>query len=667
VFRRGRTIAYALCALITAATVASSAAYADPSPDAVATAAPDDVAQASPFADIPANSWAYSAIDQLQKDGIVKGYPDGSFKGNRPMTRYEAGVITAAAVAYMESLVEAHKPVAQPDFDAINKLIAAYGTELKTVENHVDKLQQQADATGKLAAATAATVRRQQAHVIFIVRSGAYGQNISASNGPLPVTVNGVTYAPGAALPGGIGTAPTGVSVHGPLTSPGGVVTVGGGAAGGLAWGPQSDSNLPLNSNTTGQYGHGLGTQYAALSFGGNPDDHSQYLFKLTETDRYSSPNFLPSESPAYCPGATVGIAGAACSAANSSAADGDAVIGGIMRLQETWYQYTSPGGLYAKVGKFQQDEGPKQLANTTWVLIDFVNGARVGWRNSRFNVQAGWGMADTAAQTNLLYGVASSEQQTWAQTDYQIDPKGKTDIGFVYSNYSGYHEDVWDAAAVNCVGSTAPTTGLSKTLPLVAGQAYMSGLCGAGYNPIVYGAGGPNAGLPVTGSYLTTGEAPRDETLEGFVVGNYGQLRVVAAGTDRPGIDPTTGGKWQGNLTGYFQADLGPSVSAPGNAGKYTLELGGFAAGMNGLGAGFNYYSGPAIWAQYSTDWSDHYFTWFGVKKWLTDTSSAGLFYANMGLLPNTFIPAGSAQCPGCVISGDSRNALYGEVTLGF
>ena len=50
---------------------------------------------ANPFMDVPMNHWAYDAIGQLAASGVVNGYPDATFKGNQPMTRYEA----ASAIA----------------------------------------------------------------------------------------------------------------------------------------------------------------------------------------------------------------------------------------------------------------------------------------------------------------------------------------------------------------------------------------------------------------------------------------------------------------------------------------------------------------------------------------------------------------------------------------
>ena len=46
-------------------------------------------AQASPTDDVPFDHWAYDAVQTLVDKGIIVGYPDGLFHGDRAMTRYE--------------------------------------------------------------------------------------------------------------------------------------------------------------------------------------------------------------------------------------------------------------------------------------------------------------------------------------------------------------------------------------------------------------------------------------------------------------------------------------------------------------------------------------------------------------------------------------------------
>ena len=48
-----------------------------------------------PFSDVPTDHWAYSAVDKLKNAGIVEGYPDKTYGGPRPMTRYEFAVAIA--------------------------------------------------------------------------------------------------------------------------------------------------------------------------------------------------------------------------------------------------------------------------------------------------------------------------------------------------------------------------------------------------------------------------------------------------------------------------------------------------------------------------------------------------------------------------------------------
>jgi hypothetical protein len=47
------------------------------------------LAQSGAPADVPKDHWAFSAVDNLFRAGILKGYPDGNFRGSRPATRFE--------------------------------------------------------------------------------------------------------------------------------------------------------------------------------------------------------------------------------------------------------------------------------------------------------------------------------------------------------------------------------------------------------------------------------------------------------------------------------------------------------------------------------------------------------------------------------------------------
>ena len=76
-------------------------------------------AASGPFADVPTDHWAYQSVDTLQKAGIVIGYPDGTYGGRRPMTRYEFAVAIARLLAQM------NKPAAPFDPSGLEAQIAS--------------------------------------------------------------------------------------------------------------------------------------------------------------------------------------------------------------------------------------------------------------------------------------------------------------------------------------------------------------------------------------------------------------------------------------------------------------------------------------------------------------------------------------------------------------
>ncbi len=61
-------------------------------------------ALAQPFADVPTEHWAYDAIAELAAKGLIEGYPDGAFRGDRAMTRYEMAMVVARLLARIEAI-----------------------------------------------------------------------------------------------------------------------------------------------------------------------------------------------------------------------------------------------------------------------------------------------------------------------------------------------------------------------------------------------------------------------------------------------------------------------------------------------------------------------------------------------------------------------------------
>ena len=99
-------------------------------------AASTTFAAANPFSDVPAGHWAYDAVTQLAADGIIEGYGDGTYLGNRNITRYEMAQMVAKAMA---------KNPSGADKAALDRLAAEFAEELNNLGVRVSNLEKYAD------------------------------------------------------------------------------------------------------------------------------------------------------------------------------------------------------------------------------------------------------------------------------------------------------------------------------------------------------------------------------------------------------------------------------------------------------------------------------------------------------------------------------------------
>jgi hypothetical protein len=91
---------------------------------------------ANPFSDVPAKHWSYDAVNKLAQAGIVEGYGDGTFRGDKTVTRYEMAQIVANAMT--KSLNADQKAT-------VEKLEKEFATELTSMGVKVDGMQDQID------------------------------------------------------------------------------------------------------------------------------------------------------------------------------------------------------------------------------------------------------------------------------------------------------------------------------------------------------------------------------------------------------------------------------------------------------------------------------------------------------------------------------------------
>ena len=95
------------------------------------------------FPDVSDGHWSRDAVAALAAKGLVEGYPDGTFKGDRAATRWETAMVVARLLAKME---DAHPTFAtRSELEEIQKLAAALREELDALGVRVTALEESTD------------------------------------------------------------------------------------------------------------------------------------------------------------------------------------------------------------------------------------------------------------------------------------------------------------------------------------------------------------------------------------------------------------------------------------------------------------------------------------------------------------------------------------------
>ena len=98
------------------------------------------VSAANPFTDVSADDWAYQAVASLSDEGVIDGYPDGTFRGDKHVNRYEIAQIVARLMAKEDTLNASQK-------ETLAKLSSQYANELKDLGVRIAELEKKRGAT----------------------------------------------------------------------------------------------------------------------------------------------------------------------------------------------------------------------------------------------------------------------------------------------------------------------------------------------------------------------------------------------------------------------------------------------------------------------------------------------------------------------------------------
>ena len=116
----------------------------------------DQVTSITQFSDVQPTDWAYQALSSLvERYGCVAGYPNGTFRGGRAMTRWEAAALLNACLDRVTEVT-----------DELKKLLAEFGAELAVLKGRVDGLEAQ---VSELEATQFSTTTKLRGEANFVI------------------------------------------------------------------------------------------------------------------------------------------------------------------------------------------------------------------------------------------------------------------------------------------------------------------------------------------------------------------------------------------------------------------------------------------------------------------------------------------------------------------
>jgi Carbohydrate-selective porin, OprB family/S-layer homology domain len=140
------------------------------------------VTSVSQLSDVRPTDWAFQALQSLvERYGCIAGYPDGTFRGNRAMTRYEFAAGLNACLDKVAELIKAGTGglATKEDLASIQRLQEEFAAELATLRGRVDALEAR---TAELEANQFSTTTKLNGEVIFALTGIARGEDANGND-----------------------------------------------------------------------------------------------------------------------------------------------------------------------------------------------------------------------------------------------------------------------------------------------------------------------------------------------------------------------------------------------------------------------------------------------------------------------------------------------------
>ncbi|MCP9820826.1 carbohydrate porin [Synechococcus sp. Cruz-9H2] len=142
-------------------------------------ASEDQVTSITQFSDVQPTEWAYQALSNLiERYGCVAGYPDGTFRGKKPLSRWEAAALLNACLDRITEVT-----------DELRRLLKEFEKELAILRGRVDNLEAK---VGELEANQFSTTTKLRGVATFTIGANSFGGSarVLGDNTGLPNSLN---------------------------------------------------------------------------------------------------------------------------------------------------------------------------------------------------------------------------------------------------------------------------------------------------------------------------------------------------------------------------------------------------------------------------------------------------------------------------------------------
>ena len=141
----------------------------------------EQVTSIDQFSDVYPTDWAYQALSNLiERYGCVAGYPDGSYRGNRAMTRFEAAALLNACLDRVTEVT-----------DEVKRLVMEFEKELAILKGRVDGLEAR---VGELEATQFSTTTKLKGQTTFVIGASTASSNVDGAADFYAATQGATTF-----------------------------------------------------------------------------------------------------------------------------------------------------------------------------------------------------------------------------------------------------------------------------------------------------------------------------------------------------------------------------------------------------------------------------------------------------------------------------------------